>query len=195
MAPSKITRLPSPPDQHLLARLAADDAHAFDEIFRAWYAPLVRFAARLIGDRARAEEIAQDVFLSLWQQRAVLHAHTSPQAWLFRATRNRALNVVRHDRVVTRAEGALSTTLPAGEHDSTLAVDDAVAEAEMHAAIAAVVATLPPRCRQVFLLSRMQGLPHAQIGTQLGIGQKAVEAHITRAMRQLRAALAPWLVR
>ncbi len=87
MALPKVTPRTSPADHQLLARLAAGDEAAFDEIFRTWYAALVRFAERLIGDRANAEEVVQDVLLSLWRQRELLRGHGSAQAWLFRATR------------------------------------------------------------------------------------------------------------
>lgn len=193
MALPKVTPRTSPADHQLLARLAVGDEAAFDEIFRTWYAALVRFTERLIGDRARAEEVVQDVLLSLWQQRESLRGHGSAQAWLFHATRNRALNLLRHDRVTVRAEGGLLASSRFSRQERSSPVDDVLVEAEMHAAITAAMDALPPRCKRVFLLSRVHGLRHAQIGDQLGIGQKAVEAHITRAIRHLRVHLAPWL--
>jgi RNA polymerase sigma-70 factor, ECF subfamily len=193
MALSNRSSQGSPADAQLLARLADGDEAAFNEIFRTWYAALVRFAERLLSDRARAEEAVQDVMLSLWRQRASLYRHTSAQAWLFRATRNRALNVLRHDRVTDRTEAGVMSAAQLRELELADAADDALSEAEMYAAVAAAIDELPPKCRRVFLLSRVDGLPHAQICARLGIGQKAVEAHITRAMRTLRQRLAPWL--
>lgn len=194
MAQLTPTPVTSPTTDHdLLARLRAGEESAFDIIFTAWYAPLVRFATRLVGDGGRAEEVVQDTMLALWRGRATLDPHVSPQAWLFHATRNRALNVVRHDGIAARAEPRLAISLQLLADDHRADTDRALAEAELHAAIDAAVAALPPRCREVFVLSRIHGIRQAQIAIRLGISTKTVEAHMTHALRALRRALAPWL--
>src|SRR5437763_14208524 len=91
-------------DRAVLDRLREGDATAFDEVFRTWYAPLVRLAEGMLRDRAVAEEIVQDVMLELWRRRDRLAAEGSPQAYLFQSTRNRALNHLRHARVEQRGE-------------------------------------------------------------------------------------------
>jgi RNA polymerase sigma-70 factor, ECF subfamily len=192
--------LPQSPTQRahesadLVARLCTGDEDAFASVFRAWYAPLVRFAERVVGDRARAEEVVQDTLLQLWRRRTSLDAGGSVQAWLFHAVRNRALNVVRHDGIVARAKPKLVSALHLrrDEHDPSDA-DIALAEAELHFAIDAAVDALPRRCREIFILSRRHGLRQTQIATRLGISLKAVEANITRALRELRATLLPLL--
>ena len=193
--PTTVHTTPQPADQALLARLCAGDDAAFDAIFRTWYAPLVRFTARIVGDDARAEEVVQETMLVLWQRRASLVGYTSAQAWLFHAARNRALNVVRHDGMVDRVTPTLISASSAAARDDLPDADAALEEAEIRAAVDAAVAALPPRCREVFLLSRVDGVRQAEIAARLGISLKAVEAHITRALRELRQTLAPWLPR
>lgn len=185
----------TPDDDALFARLRAGDEAAFDAVFRTWYTALVRFAERLIGDRALAEDVAQDVLLALWRRRESHVAEVSVQAWLFRAVRNRALNVIRHEGVVARSATRVATTFadPGRNADADTDADVALAEAELQVAIEAAVAALPPRCREVFLLSRRHGMRQVEIAARLGIGVKAVEANITRALRELRTQLAPWL--
>ncbi len=180
-------------DRDLVARLRAGEGTAFDAIFAAWYAPLVRFATRIVGDSARAEEAVQDTMLALWRGRATLAPQVSPQAWLFHATRNRALNLARHDGIASRAEPKLTIALYLSATDHSTNADQALAEAELHSAIDAAVAALPPRCREVFMLSRMHGVRQTQIATRLGISTKTVEAHMTHALRVLREALSTWL--
>jgi RNA polymerase sigma-70 factor, ECF subfamily len=190
---------PDPPDpdsdRAVLARLCSGDERAFEAIFRVWYAPLVRFALRIVADRSQAEEVVQDTMLALWQKRARLHNHASAHAWLFRATRNRALNVVRHDAVVMREQPRLISTLRLAASDGVPDVDRALAEAELQAAIDAAVDALPARCRDVFVLSRKHGMRQSEIAAALGISIKTVEAQMTNALRALRAKLRPWLVR
>src|SRR6476619_8360501 len=91
----------------LLERLRKGDEAAFDSIFRAWYPSLVRSAESIVRSRAVAEEVVQDVMLELWRRRESLASDSSPQAYLFQSTRNRALNHVRHERVEKRSEPEL----------------------------------------------------------------------------------------
>ncbi len=187
-----ISRLHNSAD--LVARLSAGDDDAFATVFRAWYVPLVRFAERVVGDRARAEEVVQDTLLQLWRRRASLDPVGSVQAWLFHAVRNRALNVVRHDGIVARAKPKLVSALHLRrEQPESSDANIALAEAELHLAIDAAVEALPPRCREIFILSRRHCLRHTEIAARLGISLKAVEANITRALRELRTTLHPLL--
>ena len=177
-------------DRSLLERLRNDDTSAFDEIFRTWYAPLVRMADGIVRSRAVAEELVQDVLFELWRRRDRLAADGSAQAYLFQATRNRALNHLRHGRVTERTAPMVADEAKPSRPPST---DAAVVESELSAALQAAVETLPPRCRQVFELSRVHGLKYAEIAEMLGVTVKAVEAQMGKAMRTLRERLAPWL--
>lgn len=148
----------------------------------------MRSAESLVRSRAVAEELVQDVMLELWKRRETLAEESSPQAYLFQATRNRALNHIRHARIeregeprATRAEAVDSTT-----HALVL-------EEEILVAARKAVDGLPRRCREVFELSRTNGLRYSEIATTLGISIKTVEAQMGKALRILRDELAPWL--
>jgi RNA polymerase sigma-70 factor, ECF subfamily len=175
-------------DRELLARLARGDEAAYDTIFRAWYAPLVRATQAIVRDGAVAEELVQDAMLELWRRREQLDTEGSPQAYLFRATRNRALNHLRHLAVQRRSAGELM----AEEARDASAPTELVAQ-ELEAAVKEAIAALPPRCREVFEMSRSRGLKYAEIAEALGVTVKAVEANMGRALRILRERLAPWL--
>jgi RNA polymerase sigma-70 factor (ECF subfamily) len=172
----------------LFARLRQGDAAAFDAIFREWYGTLVGVAQRLLRDRAVAEEVVQDVMLELWRRRAQLTVDDSPRAYLIRATRNRALNHLRHLRVEQRG-----APYAAGPTEAAPLGASAVVEDELGTALAAAVAELPARCREVFELSRVQGLSYAEIAGVLAISTKTVENQMGKALRVLRGRLAAWL--
>ena len=175
-------------DRELLNRLKSGDQAAFDSIFRTHYAHCVRFAQGLLRDRSTAEDVAQEVMVELWRRREELAIYESLRAYLLRATRNRSLNQLRHANVQRRAE-------------PHLAVDEAVAATgaselvagELKDAIAAAIAELPPGCREVFQLSRSQGLRYAEIAATLGISVKTVESQMGKALKHLRNRLASWL--
>jgi RNA polymerase sigma-70 factor (ECF subfamily) len=177
-------------DRELLERLRQGDEAAFDAIFRAWYAPLVRMAESMLRMRAVSEEIVQDVMLELWRRREGLAAEGSAQAYLFRATRNRALNHLRHERVEQRGEprAARELTLPP-------TADATLVESEIDVALRDAVAALPERHRAVFEMSRVHGLKHSEIASVLGVSVKTVESDMGKALSALRHRLAQWLPR
>lgn len=175
-------------DRTLLARLNAGEQAAFDAIFRAHYTHLVAFAQSMLRDRAPAEDVAQEVMLELWRRRGELAIQDSLRAYLLRATRNRALNQLRHANVQRRAEPHLVTdeAVPATGAGELVAT-------ELRQAIARAVAELPPACREVFELSRGRGLRYAEIASTLGISVKTVESQMGKALKHLRLRLAGWL--
>ncbi len=175
-------------ERELLDRLRRGDEGAFDAIFRAHYPGLVTFLDRLLRGRGEAEEVAQEVMLELWRRRDGLDIRESLRAYLYRAARNRALNVLRHERVVEAAApyARMAEAEPARAEPNLL-------EQELDAAVAAAVADLPERCREIFRLSRVDGLRYVEIAETLGISVKTVEAQMGRALRLLRERLARWL--
>jgi RNA polymerase sigma-70 factor (ECF subfamily) len=175
-------------DRELLDGLRTGSRAAFDAIFRQHYAPLVGTAGSILHDRAAAEDVVQDVMLELWRRRESLTIETTLRSYLFRATRNRALNRIRHEQVARRAEPLL-----APDPAVNPAADRRVHEQEIAAAVRAAVAELPARCREVFELSRVHGLKYAEIADAMSISIKTVEAQMGKALRLIRERLAPWL--
>jgi len=175
-------------DRELLEGLRRGRQEAFDTIFRTHYPELVGAAERLLRGRGQAEEVVQDVMLELWRRRESLAIDESLRAYLFRATRNRALNVIRHERVVQAAAPYVRA-----EHASAAEAEPNLLQGEIDAALADALRTLPPRCREIFELSRVQGLRYSDIASVLGLSVKTVEAQMGKALRLLREQLASWL--
>ena len=175
-------------ERELLLRLRRGDEAAYDAIFRQWYAPLVATTTALLRDQGPAEEVVQDVMLELWRRRETITFETSLRAYLFQATRNRGLNFLRRQRVETRGEATIAAGMPTPEP-----ADSEAREAELNVAIQSAIAGLPDRCREVFELSRVQGLKYSEIATELGISVKTVEAQMGKALRVMREKLAAWL--
>ena len=175
-------------DHDLLTRLRNGDHEAFAAIFRQWYEPTVRSANRVLRDPGVAEELSQDVFLELWRRRESLAPDSSVAGYVMQAVRNRALNHLRHLAVQKKSVVYVEAMSEPAEH-----ADSHVHTNELQVALTAAIAELPPRTREVFVMSRERGLRYSEIAEQLGVSVKAVEANMSRALRILRERLASFM--
>lgn len=155
----------------------------FEELFRTYYADLVAFAARMAGSTDAAEDLVQEVFVAIWRRRAELPPATVSRAYLYKAVRHRALNALRHDRIVRD-----SAEPP--EHSFVASAEDDLIHNETESMVRAAIARLPERARLMFTLSRDEGLTYAEIASVTGVSVKTVETQMGRALRALRQSLA-----
>lgn len=168
----------------MLARVRAGDRDAFERLFRAWYPRLASYAAGLTAQRDAAEDVVQEVFVAVWSRREALPDLDVLAGYLHRAVRNRSLNYLRQQRTAGR-------WLAGQEPDPGVpaVAESALIGAETAHRIQRALAALPPRTREVFLLSRDQGLTYPAIAATLGISVKTVETLMGRGLRALREAL------
>lgn len=163
--------------------IASGDRAAFEEAFRAHYRPLCAFAGTYLKDRDRSEDLVQELFVKLWNERERLNVTGSLKAYLFSAVRNRSLNEL--EKVVRMKP------LNEGLHD---APQDETPTEEDHtwrsARVLAAIEALPEERRKVFKLSRNEGLKYHEIAERLGISVKTVENQMGKALKTLREELA-----
>ncbi len=171
------------------------DRQAFDELFRAMYPRLVRFAFKITQDWNASCDITQDVFVMLWQQRNTLDPERSVRAWLFRSVRNRAYNYQRDRREIAdpAAVEVLTddTRTTDGDYDQTWSADERASgngqETRLQKKILEWIQDLPDRQREAFELSRYEGLFHHEIAGVMQISVKTVNNHLTAALKHLRS--------
>jgi RNA polymerase sigma-70 factor (ECF subfamily) len=165
----------------LVSRAAAGDRAAFETIYRQEAGRVFALCLRLAGDRSRAEEYTQDVFVRAWERLASFRGESQFSSWLHRLT----MNVVFQDR---RAERRRRNRVePAGDDapDAPAPAPEPAARMDLERAIAA----LPPGARRVFVLHDVEGYGHGEIARLLGIAEGTSKAHLHRARRHLREAL------
>ena len=173
-------------DADIRARIREGDHAAFEALFRTHYDGLVRFANRLVQASMESEELVQEVLLQVWVRRASLASNEDLKTYLYRATRNRALNHLRRRRLEflwSRSRPAEEPAVEQTDESDLTALDQATRDA---------IAALPERCREVFVLSREHQLTYAEIAYTMGISVKTVETQMGRALKALRAALEPF---
>ena len=172
-------------DGKYLRELSEGSRDAFEALYLR-YAPLVeRFAGALVKDDSAADDIAQNVFLNLWNRRSNLSRVPDFKAYLFTSTRNAVADWFR------RYAKAPSLSLEDSGISTLLGSDGSgdIVRAEMLEAVNRCVERMPLKRREVFLLSRAKGLKNAEIASLMGLSEKAVEYHISRALADLRKIL------
>lgn len=179
-------------DRELVSRIHDGDEGAFAALFDEYVVPLCIFVLSYVQSRETAADVVHDVFLRIWQRRDELEIRDSVKAYLYRATRNRALNLIRRETLEQRWKDEAALESAAAPASSVLPVDESMDRDTLVAAVERVAAELPERCRMVFLLRWRDGLRHGEIAEVMGISPKTVENQMTRALRTLRERLAPF---
>jgi RNA polymerase sigma-70 factor (family 1) len=162
-----------------LRRLKQDDERAFDALFRHYSALVYRFAYSYLKSRPEAEEIVQDCFLKIWEKRRQLHDDVPLKGYLFTTAYNAILNQIRRNQHHLRYQAHSATLAPAN-------VGNEAEFSELEAMYRAALEQLPPKRREIFVLSRQQGLSYPEIAQQLNLSVKTVEAQMSHALKFLR---------
>ena len=166
--------------------LKSGNVKVFEALFKQWYEPLCRYACSIVHDQDEAEDIVQRIFCKLWDHRGKLEIHTSIKSYLYRMVHNACLNRIKQWQM----QSEHSEMIAQNSSTTTNCVEQAMIHKELSDQIELAIAALPERCRQVFLLSRMQHLSYIKIAETLQISPNTVETQIVKALKILRVKLA-----
>jgi len=181
-------------DGLLVDRVRRGDASALELVFRRYGRLLLDVVHGYLAAPDEAEEVVQDLFLWIWEHRQSWTTPAELRPYLLTAVRNRALNRIRHRQVERKLADRLQQPHlqpPQGRARAGDALEMVTGD-ELSGVIAAAVAGLPPRCREVFLLLRHDELSYREVAEALGISPKTVEIHMTRALNAIRVAVGDW---
>lgn len=178
---STTSRLPASSDADLVRRSQEGDLEAFEKLYRLHAGRVLGLCLRMMGDRDRAEELTQEVFVRVWEKLGTYRKRSAFSSWLHRVTVN---TVLSHFRASKRDRGATS-------------LDDVSESAEPRRRekpgdgidLERAIASLPPRARLVFVLYDIQGHRHEEVASMMGISVGASKAHLHRARAILRELL------
>jgi RNA polymerase sigma-70 factor (ECF subfamily) len=170
-------------EREVLERIRAGDKTAFRLIYDAHYAMLLSTARRYIPDPEACRDLAQDVMVKLWMRRSDLNIQTNLGGYLRRMVVNAALDYVEAEkrRDMTPVDEKMAAM--AAPEDDFHSQDEA---GNLEAAIFRAIDQLPEKCRIVFSMSRFEKMAYKDIAERLGVSQKAVEKHISKALDVMR---------
>ena len=166
----------------------------FEKLYIDYQPRLLAYVRRFVNDDSVAQDLVQDSFMALWDKQIPFNTEDTRRL-LFVATRNRCLNYLKHKNIVDRYTQNCRTQVKVGEERlynydfSFVENEHPYLYQELEREIQRIVDSLPKRCREVFVLSRFQGLKNREIAERLHISLNTVERHIQRALRIFTEAL------
>ena len=172
-------------DSELVAAVKAGDSHAFDALFLRWYPQVRRFIQSLVKDPALSEDLAQTVFIKLWNARTILSPDQSFRNYVFVLSRNSVLDVLRSKHYLLRKD------IPEAPVE-VLSPEQSFYQAEYnetYSRVLRVVAEMPPQRQTVFKMSRFQSKSAREIAASMGLSVRTVEKHLELALKDIRQSL------
>lgn len=164
------------------AKVELTDKETHENLFKTWYEPLCKYAYSILKDQFEAEDAVQKVFLKLWDDRHNTSITISVKSYLYMAVHNISLNRVKQLKTQQKHNQQIALEGKA-EHNE---VYEGIVEKELNYKIKLAIAQLPPRCREVFELSRFEMMSYKEISQQLEISPNTVENQIAKALKLLR---------
>lgn len=177
-------------EETLISKLSAGDYSAFSSIFTTYYKDLVVFALRYTHDFSNAEEIVQDTFVKLWEDRKSVNIQKSLKSFLLKSVQNRCIDWLRHDK--TRQDHyrfIIESSVPY-DHDT----ENYILYSELHREVEKAIELLPERISEAFMMNRYQGLKYHEIAGMLNVSVRTVEVRIGKALSLLRNYLKEYII-
>jgi RNA polymerase sigma-70 factor (ECF subfamily) len=169
------------PEQEIFNKMLHGDEKALKVLLTQYHNYLLVVGTRFLTDRLRVEDVIHDVFADLWNKKEDIKIQAGVKSFLRGAVINKCLAIIRKDNRMDFVE----------EHsfdsaDKAPSADKVLHSENLKNTINEIIASLPDKCREVFLLSRNEGKSHKEISEAMGISKKTIENHMTRALKTLK---------
>lgn len=170
-------------DKELAEGIVKGDETCYEQLFLRYYVIVRKFIGGFIGNQQAAEDLAQELFIRLWNKRFSIDPLKSIRNWLMVSARNAALNWLKSESRIQE------TSIDKAEEDrlSVSSPIEAIAYRQFEADLNNAISALPDRRKQIFKMSRVDHLPNDEIASRLGLSVRTVEKHIELALRDLRS--------
>lgn len=166
---------------------------AFSVMYDTYFPKLLRFSQTYVKEEEEAEQIVQDIFIYLWEHKELIPTLQNVNAYLFALVRNRCVDYLRKEVYQEAQKGSLSEVenkeLQLKMYSLEMFDDDRLSEADIEELLRQAIGRLPERCREIFIMSRLQNLKYKEIAEKLSISPNTVENQIVIAIRKLKEEL------
>lgn len=165
----------------LLTNLSHGETRAFEDIFMLYFPKLKLFLSGFLDTKAEAEDLAQDVFVKLWQNRQSLEDVENLNAYLYRIAKNTLYTYLDRSFFPNTISESELLHIPSVEE-----LEELIFTKELEELIDITIEKMPPKRKKIFHMSRKQGFSNEEIALQLNISKRTVETHISAALADLR---------
>ncbi len=186
----KVTTPASLLEKVLISKLKAGDSDAFCNIFTAYYLDFVMFALRFTNDLSCAEDIVQETFVKLWEDREIVNPTVSLKSFLLKTVQNKSIDWCRHQKILLKHSNLVKASPIQVEYDT----DSYVLYTELQEKIDNALQSLPSGISEAFRMNRYQNLKYNEIAVILGVSVRTVEVRIGQALHLLRKQLKEYFV-
>lgn len=170
-------------DEQLIPSVRRGDHFAFDQLFHKYGSSLFSFVVSVLKDESDAEEVVQDVFLKIWEKRKDLDSSLSFKSYLFTIALNTTKNRYRKKLQAEKYKQDLALELNFNQTSDF----DAVEYRNLLDYVDKIIERLPPSRREIFILSKKDGLKNPEIAKLLSISEQTVKNQLVSAMKFLRS--------
>jgi len=181
-----------PPAEEIDA-LRKGDKKKFELLFTRHYPSLVEYVYRIVHDHEAAKDIVSEIFCQLWDERLNLAVRYSFQAYLYKMAYHKSISSLRHQTVVQKYIATSTADLYFQQIIQTPEEEMDLLSKDFHRHVMEAVDKLPPRCKEIFILSKIEHKSHQEIAGMLGLSVKTIEAQLSIALTRLRKEL-NWLL-
>lgn len=180
----------------IVQKIAKGDRNAFEIFYKHYHYRLYIYARKYIPDEEVARDILQEFFLDFWENRDKLDIHSTPEGYLFRSIHNRCIDHIRKNTIrngfVDIADARLNELKGQYFFNENGPLNTVFTE-DIETIIEKVITDLPDQCKQIFLMSRQEGISTQEIADTLHLSPRTVESHVYRALKILKSRLTDYL--
>lgn len=174
-----------------------DKKSDFSRVYSIYFPKLVRFAREFVLSTEDAENIIQDIFIYLWEHQEILGSLSNLNAFLFVLVKNKCIDFIRQKKLLEQKREEFEMVMDKELQLKMYALqqfdENALSTDDIEVILNNAINSLPEKCREVFILSRMEGLKYREIAERLNISTKTVENQIITALKKLRIELKDYL--
>ncbi|OFX89228.1 MAG: hypothetical protein A2W99_02200 [Bacteroidetes bacterium GWF2_33_16] len=169
-------------DSEVIDGIKIGNLKIFEQLFRDYYKQLCDFANRYLQSMDSAEEVVQDIFYNIWKKRNEINIKSSLKSYLYTSVKNNCLQQIRVHNLDLKYENYYKSHY----NDESINPADELKAKELNERITQALNSLPEKCRQIFEMSRYDGLKYHEIANKLSISIKTVEANMGKALKHFR---------